>query len=75
MLKDLFNSIQPFYQPTPKELRETELANCERRLVEMETQAAYSVKMVEYYRETIVRLKDQLGHDNPQVATCSTSKL
>lgn len=64
-MKQLFRSLQPFHQPTPHEMRMAELANCERRLVEMETQAAYAAKMVEYYQETIARLKDQLGHDTP----------
>lgn len=64
-MKKLFSSFQPFNQPTPEELRKSALEDFERKLVEMETQASYATKMVEYYRENIGRLQGQLGYDVP----------
>jgi hypothetical protein len=66
-MKSILSLIASPFKPAPSanEIRERNLLEYERSLVNSEEAAAYHGKMAEYYREGIARLKNQLGHDQP----------
>ena len=49
--------LNPFHKPPAKVMAQQTLEDYERRLLESEAAASYHAKMVEYYRESIDRLK------------------
>lgn len=51
------NTLNPFRSPSAKEMAARELTDAECQLLLAERQAAYSLKLAEFYRERIATLK------------------
>ena len=50
------NFLNPFRKPSPKELAQRELEEAQRQLLQAQTNADYSRRMVEYHADRIKRL-------------------
>lgn len=61
MSKRFIHMLNPFYKPQAIDLMAKMVEDYERHLLEQENAAAYHAKMVEYYRDSLKRLKAQLA--------------
>lgn len=56
-MKNWLSSLNPFHKPSAQTIVQENLEEYQRRLVAEEAAAAYHRKMVEYYKEGVIRLK------------------